>query len=392
MRTQVAIIGAGPSGLLLGRLLDCYGIDNVILERRDPGYVLGRIRAGVLEHGSVALLREAGVADRMEREGHVHDGVSIIIDGHRERIDFKGLTGHSITVYGQTEITHDLMDARRASGGPCIYSAQDVALHGIDTDHPSVTCRKDGATHTIECDYVAGCDGFHGPSRQAIPTASVRTFQRDYPFGWLGLMADTPPVEAELIYAKHARGFALCSMRSATRSRYYVQVPTSERVENWSDDRFWDELKARLPADVAVRLQTGPSIEKSITRLHSFIVEPMQYGRLFLAGDAAHILPPTGAKGLNSALGDIHVLSRLLRRACKTGQPEALAQYSDICLRRIWKAQRFAWWMTSTLHRFDHDPFSQRIQEAEGAYALSTVAARTSIAENYTGLPHRPVD
>lgn len=393
MKTQVAIIGAGPSGLLLGQLLHKRGIDNVVLERRGPDYVLGRIRAGVLEHGFVDLMREAGVTEHMDREGHVHEGFSIMFNGRRERIDLKGLTGgHTVMIYGQTEVTRDLMAARAASGAPSFYEVEDVALHDIDSGHPRVTFRKDGRDVMLECDYIAGCDGFHGPSRQAIPRGAIREYERVYPFGWLGLLSDTHPVEEELIYVSHPRGFALCSMRSPTRSRYYVQVPLSEKVADWSDERFWDELRARLPADVAAKLETGPSLEKSIAPLRSFVVEPMQHGRLFLVGDAAHIVPPTGAKGLNLAASDVYTLYNLICKAYLDDQPEMLSRYSEICLRRIWKAERFSWWMTSVLHRFDHDPFSERIQQAEAAYCVSTVAARTSIAENYVGLPYERIE
>ncbi|HEX7386193.1 MAG TPA: 4-hydroxybenzoate 3-monooxygenase [Castellaniella sp.] len=392
MKTQVAIIGAGPSGLLLGQLLHRCGIDNVILERRSPEYVLGRIRAGVLEHGTVELLREAGVAEHMDRDGHIHDGFSIFVNGQRTRIDLKGLSGTNIMVYGQTEVTRDLMAARAAAGAPSYYEVDQVELRDIDSARPSVAFMKDGQSHVLECDYVAGCDGFHGPSRQAIPHEKIREYQRTYPFGWLGLMADTHPVEHELIYINHPRGFALCSQRSLTRSRYYLQVPLSDKVEAWSDDRFWGELKNRMTPEVAAELETGPSLEKSIAPLHSYVVEPMQYGHLFLLGDAAHIVPPTGAKGLNLAASDVYALYHLMRKAYLDKQPEALQRYSEICLRRVWKAERFTWWMTSVLHRFDHDPFSQRLQETEAAYSLGSVAARTSIAENYVGLPFETID
>lgn len=393
MKTQVAIIGAGPSGLLLGQLLHRQGIDNVILEARTPEYVLGRIRAGVLEHGFVDLMREAGVTENMDREGHIHEGITLIIDGHRERIDLKKLTGgDTVMIYGQTEVTRDLMAARAACGATSIYEAAHVALHDIYSDHPSVTFEKDGEQVVLECDYIAGCDGFHGPSRQSVPKDAIREFERIYPFGWLGLLADTHPVEDELIYVSHERGFALCSMRSPTRSRYYVQVDQTEHVQDWSDDRFWSELSARLPKDVAAKLETGPSIEKSIAPLRSFVAEPMKFGHLFLVGDAAHIVPPTGAKGLNLAASDVYALYNLMRKAYQEGRPEMLDLYSEICLRRIWKAERFSWWMTSTLHNFDHDPFSQRIQEAERSYCVSTQAARTSIAENYVGLPYEKIE
>ncbi|MGH8152399.1 MAG: 4-hydroxybenzoate 3-monooxygenase [Rhodanobacteraceae bacterium] len=392
MKTQVAIIGAGPSGLLLGRLLECAGIDNVILERRTPDYVRGRIRAGVLEYGSADVLREAGVSECMDRDGLVHEGISIVFHGHRERIDFKGLVGRTVTIYGQTQVTRDLMEARSASGAPSVYGVEQVALHDIASEHPSVGYMKDGAAHRLECDYIAGCDGFHGPSRHAIPRDRLRVFERTYPFGWLGVLADVHPISDELIYVGHQRGFALCSMRSHTRSRYYVQVDKDEHVEDWSDDHFWEELRARLPEDVAARLETGPSIGKSITPLHSFAVEPMHYGRLFLAGDAAHIVPPTGAKGLNLAVSDVYTLYRLLRAAYRDHRPEIMQRYSELCLQRVWKAERFTWWMTTALHRLDQDAFGQRIQAADVSYNMGTVAGRTCLAENYTGLPYEPID
>ncbi|HEX7380770.1 MAG TPA: 4-hydroxybenzoate 3-monooxygenase [Nevskiaceae bacterium] len=394
MKCKVGIIGSGPAGLLLGQLLHRCGISNVILERRSAEYVRGRIRAGVLEEGTANFMREAGVSANMEKNGLVHEGVSIIFRGHRQRIDFKKLTGgKTIMLYGQTKVTHDLMDARAAEGLPTVYEADQVALHDIDTDHPSIGYVKDGHDEILECEYIAGCDGFHGPSRQSIPHDRLHEFQRDYPFGWLGLLADTHPVEDELIYVAHQSGFALCSMRSHTRTRYYVQVPRGERVEDWSDSRFWDTLRSRLPNDVARKLETGPSIEKSITPLHGFVVEPMQYGRLFLVGDAAHTVPPTGAKGLNLAASDAYLLYRLLREAYESGKFEGLQTYSEICLRRVWKAQRFTWWMTTSLHRFeDMDPFSQRVRDAEVSYTLGSEAARRTLAENYVGLPYEGLD
>ncbi|HEU0276933.1 MAG TPA: 4-hydroxybenzoate 3-monooxygenase [Rhodanobacteraceae bacterium] len=387
MRTRVAIIGAGPSGLLLGHLLDRCGIDNIVLERRSPEYVQARIRAGVLEQGTVEVLREAGVGERMDREGLVHEGVSIVYRGRRTRIDFRSLVGRTITLYGQTEVTHDLMRARAEGGAQSLYEVSDVQLEGLDSTQPVVRCLHAGKPVEIRCDYVAGCDGFHGPSRVAIPADRLRVFERAYPFGWLGVMAEVPPVEDELIYVGHQSGFALCSMRSHTRSRYYVQVPAGARVEEWSDQRFWDALRARLPADVAQRVHTGPSIAKSITPLHSLAVEPMQYGRLFLVGDAAHIVPPTGAKGLNLAVGDAYTLYHLLRRACLDHDPEALAGYSTLCLTRVWNAERFTWWMTTGLHRLDEDGFEQRVHAADVAYSLGTPAGQCCIADNYTGLP-----
>lgn len=391
MKTQVAIIGAGPSGLLLGQLLHRCGIDNVILERHTPEYVLGRIRAGVLEYGFVDLMREAGVSERMDADGLVHHGFNLSFQGRREHVDMHGLTGKSVLVYGQTEVTEDLMAARKASGAPIYYEATDVQLHDFLDGKPRVTFMHEGRLHTLDCDYIAGCDGFHGVARKSVPQDRIRNFERVYPFGWLGLLSDTPPVHDELIYVHHPRGFALCSMRSHTRSRYYLQCSLAEHVEEWSDDRFWTELTARLPEDVAAHLVTGPSIEKSIAPLRSFVAEPMKFGNLFLVGDAAHIVPPTGAKGLNLASSDVYTLYHALRGACLDNRPELLERYSEICLRRIWKAERFSWWMTMLLHTFDDDPFSQRIQRAEQDYYTSTQAALTTIAENYVGLPYEPV-
>lgn len=392
MKTQVAIIGAGPSGLLLGQLLHRCGIDNIILERRTPEYVLGRIRAGVLETGFVDLMREAGAAERMDSEGLVHDGFSMAFQGRRERVDMHALTGHSVMVYGQTEVTRDLMEARRRSGAPIHYEAEDVQIHDFLNGKPRVSFRHRGKAQTIDCDYVAGCDGFHGVSRASAPADRIRNFERVYPFGWLGLLSDTPPVEEELIYVHNPRGFALCSMRSRTRSRYYVQCSLAERVEEWPDERFWTELRARLPEDVAAKLVTGPSIEKSIAPLRSFVCEPMQFGRLFLVGDAAHIVPPTGAKGLNLASSDVYVLYHALRAACLEKRPALLDRYSELCLRRVWKAERFSWWMSMLLHSFDDDGFTQRIQRAEQDYYTSTKAGLTNIAENYVGLPYPTFD
>ena len=394
LKTQVAIIGAGPSGLLLGQLLHQAGIQTLILERQSADYVLGRIRAGVLEQGMVDLLREAGVSQRMDAEGLVHDGFELALNGQLTHIDLKALTGvQSVMVYGQTEVTRDLMDARAAAGAITLYNAREVQPHGLKTDQPWLTFEHEGETFRLECDYVAGCDGFHGVARQAIPAESLKVFERVYPFGWLGILADTPPVHEELVYAKHARGFALCSMRSPTRSRYYLQVPVEESVDAWSDQRFWDELKVRLPSHLAEQLVTGPSIEKSIAPLRSFVVEPMQYGRLFLLGDAAHIVPPTGAKGLNLAASDVSTLFRILLKVYREGRVELLEKYSEICLRRVWKAERFSWWMTSMLHQFpEADGFSQRIAESELAYFIHSHAGRTTIAENYVGLPYEAIE
>ncbi|WP_345797727.1 4-hydroxybenzoate 3-monooxygenase [Castellaniella sp. MT123] len=392
MKTQVAIIGAGPSGLLLGQLLHRCGIDNVILERHTPEYVLGRVRAGVLEYGFVDLMREAGVSARMDADGLEHTGFTLAFQGDRHRVDMHGLTGKSVLVYGQTEVTHDLMDARRESGAPIYYEATDVQLHDfLEGDKPRVTFQHEGKQHVLECDYIAGCDGFHGVSRKSAPQDKIHNFERVYPFGWLGLLTETPPVEDELIYVHNPRGFALCSMRSHTRSRYYIQCSLAEHVEDWSDDRFWTELSARLPEDVAGKLQTGPSFEKSIAPLRSFVAEPMRFGRMFLVGDAAHIVPPTGAKGLNLASSDVYTLYHALRGAYHENRPELLDRYSEICLRRIWKAERFSWWMTSLLHTFDEGGFNQRIQKAEQDYYTSTQAGLMTIAENYVGLPYEPV-
>lgn len=394
MKTQVAIIGSGPSGLLLGQLLQRAGIDNIIIERKDPDYILSRIRAGVLEQGMVDLLREAGVSARMDEQGLVHDGFELAFDGRCERIDLKGLTdGKTVMVYGQTEVTRDLMEARQAAGAVTLYNADDVQLHELKGERPYVTFMQNGESVRIDCDYIAGCDGFHGVSRQSIPADSLKTFERVYPFGWLGVLADTPPVNEELVYANHPRGFALCSMRSATRTRYYVQVGAEEQVENWSDERFWTELKTRLPEHLAERLITGPSIEKSIAPLRSFVVEPMQYGHLFLLGDAAHIVPPTGAKGLNLAASDVSTLYHILLKVYREGRTDLLERYSAICLRRVWKAERFSWWMTSLLHKFpDTDAFSQRIQQTELDYYIGSPAGRQTIAENYVGLPYEAIE
>ncbi len=394
MKTKVAIIGSGPSGLLLGQLLQRAGIDNVIVERKDPDYILSRIRAGVLEQGMTDLLREAGVSERMDAEGLIHDGFELAFAGRCERIDLKSLAnGRTVMVYGQTEVTRDLMAARAATGAMTIYDAADVKVHDLKSDSPYLTFVKDGESVRLDCDYIAGCDGFHGVSRQSISADALKVFERVYPFGWLGVLADTPPVNEELVYANHPRGFALCSMRSAIRTRYYVQVSADEKVEDWSDERFWDELKSRLPEHLAERLVTGPSIEKSIAPLRSFVVEPMQYGRLFLLGDAAHIVPPTGAKGLNLAASDVSTLYRILLKVYREGRTDLLEKYSQICLRRVWKAERFSWWMTSVLHNFpDTDAFSQRIQQTELDYYVGSEAGRRTIAENYVGLPYEAVE
>ncbi len=388
MRTQVAIIGSGPAGLLLGQLLHSYGIDNVILERKDRYYVLGRIRAGVLEQGTVGLLDEVGAAGRLHHEGLIHDGVELAFNGARQRIDFREAIGKVVTIYGQTEVTRDLMDARIAAGRETIYEAEDVALHDIGSDHPRVTYVKNGVTHEVHCDFIAGCDGFHGVSRQSIPESALSTYERVYPFGWLGVLCDAPPVSNELIYVNHPRGFALCSMRSPARSRYYVQCPLDDKVEDWSDQRFWDELRSRLDTETAETLITAPSIEKSIAPLRSFVAEPMRFGRLFLAGDAAHIVPPTGAKGLNLAASDVHYLATALREFYGDKSPAGIDAYSARALARVWKAVRFSWWMTSMLHVFpDNGAFGARIQLAELDYVVNSRAATASLSENYVGLP-----
>ncbi|MCM2131531.1 4-hydroxybenzoate 3-monooxygenase [Larsenimonas rhizosphaerae] len=390
MRTQIVIIGAGPSGLLLGQLLDRQGIDAVIVEHRSEAHVLSRIRAGVLEDGMTSLLKEAGVGQRLMDEGMVHGGFAIAHHDQLRRVDVAHYTqGRHVTVYGQTEVTRDLMEARRASGALSLYEASEVRLHDIDSDAPSVTLVHQGETLHIECDYIAGCDGAHGVSRRSIPQDRLSLFEKVYPFGWLGLMSDTPPVHEELIYARHADGFALCSMRSSTRSRYYVQVNADEKVEDWSDDRFWSTLSHRLPAEVGEALVTGPSIEKSIAPLRSQVTEPMQYGRLFLVGDAAHIVPPTGAKGLNLAASDVSVLYRILVQVYHHGRKDLVPSYSPTCLDRVWKAVRFSWWMTNTLHSFpEDDGFAQRMKDIELSYMLDSVAGLASIAENYVGLPY----
>ena len=387
MRTQVGIVGAGPAGLLLSRLLGLAGIDTVVLEKRTPEYLRARVRAGLLEEGTVALLTQAGVGARLLRERLTHDGVEIAFDGRRHRIDLKGLTGISISIYGQAEIQKDLMAAHGASGGNIIFEAEDVSLHGLMSDKPRLRYHKAGEAHEIVCDFIAGCDGFHGVSRQAIPQEVLRVYERAYPFGWLGILSDTCPVNHELIYCNHERGFALCTMRSMTRSRYYLQVSADEDVADWSDERFWSELKRRIPADAATVLETGPSLEKSVAQLRSFVAEPMRYGRLFLAGDAAHIVPPTGAKGLNLAAADVRFLSEAFVAHYTSGLSELMDGYSERCLARVWKAQRFSWWMTALTHRFpEASAFERRAQAAELSYLASSNAAQTVLAENYVGL------
>ncbi|MDO4997391.1 MAG: 4-hydroxybenzoate 3-monooxygenase [Neisseria sp.] len=389
MKTQVAIIGAGPAGLLLGQLLLKNGIDNVILERQSGEYVLGRIRAGVLEHTTVQGLEKAGVAERLHREGLVHKGVELVFDHDSFRIDFEQSVGKNVVVYGQTEVTRDLMDARAAADGITVYQAANVQLHDIESAQPFVTYQQNGQQFRLDCDFIAGCDGFHGVSRQSIPEGVLKTYERVYPFGWLGLLADTPPVADELIYAKHANGFALCSQRSNTRSRYYLQVPLSDKVEDWSDERFWEELKKRIPPEAAARLVTGKSLEKSIAPLRSFVAEPMRYHNLFLAGDAAHIVPPTGAKGLNLAAGDVQCLADALIEFYQQGSADGIDHYSARCLKRVWAAERFSWYMTKMLHSFDEsDEFEKQMQKAEFNQLKLTENAHKTLAENYVGLAY----
>ena len=389
MRTQVVIIGGGPSGLLLGQHLTRAGIDNVILERKTKAYVLGRIRAGVLEIGMVNQLRDLGVGERMDAEGFVHDGVVISYNNKQTRIDFAGHTNTTVMVYGQTEVTKDLYDAREADGAPVIYEVEDVEVCDAKTDTPFVQFRAGDQGKRIDCDYVAGCDGFHGVSRQTIPLDVRREYEKVYPFGWLGILSETPPVHDELIYSNSDAGFALCSMRNANLSRYYVQCDTADDPADWSDDAFWDELRRRIPESFADTIQMGPSIEKSIAPLRSFVCEPMQWGRLFLCGDAAHIVPPTGAKGLNTAASDVYYLSQSLIRHYVEGDGQAMATYSERALARVWKAERFSWWMTRLLHHFpDQSAFDHKMQEAEVAFLSSNDSAQAVLAQNYVGLPY----
>lgn len=387
MRTQVCIVGGGPSGLLLSQLLHLSGIDSIVLERHPRDRVLSRIRAGVLEWGTVEMLRKAGAARRMDEEGYPHSGIYLAAQNRGFRIDFEALIGRRIMVYGQTEVTRDLYAARDAAGGHIVHEAQGVALHDLD-GAPYVTFVQDGTEQRIDCDFVAGCDGFHGVCRASIPQAKLRTFERVYPFGWLGVLSQTPPVSDELIYANHPRGFALCSMRNDTLSRYYIQVPTEDPIGKWSDNAFWDELRRRLPREAAEALVTGASVEKSIVPLRSFVAEPMTWGRLHLVGDAAHIVPPTGAKGLNLAVSDVHYLHEALT-AFYGGDRLAPGRYADRALARVWQAIRFSWWMTTTLHRFpDQDDFAQRIQEAELAHLERSATAQANLSENYVGLAY----
>ncbi|MFM2276549.1 MAG: 4-hydroxybenzoate 3-monooxygenase [Pseudomonadota bacterium] len=390
MRTQVAIIGAGPSGLLLGQLLHKAGIDAVIVERQSPDYVLGRIRAGILEQTTVDMLQEAGVGAGVLAEGVVHHSIELVFAGGRHSINVHGLTGGKVvTAYGQTEVTRDLMNARNAAGLPTLYQAANVAIHDFDGNRPRVTFDKDGQTHTLWADFIAGCDGFHGVCRASVPKGSITEYEKVYPFGWLGVLADVPPVSPHaIVYGNSERGFSLCSMRSLTRSRYYVQCPVDDKVADWSDQRFWDELRRRLDPALAEAIISGPSIEKSIAPLRSFVAEPMRFGSLFLAGDAAHIVPPTGAKGLNLAASDVKYLSNAFIQFYRDKTPAGIDTYSQRCLRRIWKAERFSWWLTSLMHRFpDSQGFGQKMQEAELDYLVHSVAASTTLAENYVGLP-----
>lgn len=389
-RTQVAIIGAGPSGLLLGQLLHKAGIETVVLERQTGDYVLGRIRAGVLEQVCIDLMDEAGVGQRMHREGLVHTGFDMLFNGQRHRIDLRQLSnGQCVMVYGQTELTRDLMEARQAAGLTTVYEAYDVQVRDFDSDRPCVSYRtRDGQAHELHCDFIAGCDGFHGVCRASVPRGAIQEFEKVYPFGWLGLLSDTPPVHHELIYVNSPRGFALCSQRSKTRSRYYLQVPLTDRMEEWTDEAFWQELKLRLDPQAATQLVTGPALEKSIAPLRSFVTEPMRFGRLFLAGDAAHIVPPTGAKGLNLAATDVKYLSAALIEHYQEHSTAGIEAYSERCLRRIWKAERFSWWFTSIMHRFPEDsPITAKLQQAELEYLIHSEAGSRTIAENYVGLP-----
>lgn len=391
VRTQVAIVGGGPAGSLLALLLHRAGIDSVVLERRSQAYVLSRTRAGVLEYGTTETLRSIGLGDRMDDEGFPHDGVNLAFGGRTVRVDFAELVDKYVMIYGQTEVQHDLYAAMDARDITIVDEAEALAIEGVTGDRPSVTFTTDGQTERLECDWIAGCDGQYGVSRRALPDTMVRTYERIYPFGWLGILSETPPIDDELIYAHHPRGFALCSMRHEMLSRYYLQCPADADPDDWSDDRFWDELTTRLPEDAVTNLQTGPSIEKSVTPLRSFVTEPLRHGRLLLAGDAAHIVPPTGAKGLNLAVSDVVYLADALSDWYGNGAATGIDNYSDHALLRVWKAVRFSWWMTTMMHRFPdtEDAFDQRIAETELAYLESSRAARTAFAENYTGLPYR---
>ena len=389
IRTQVGIVGAGPAGLLLSQLLHNAGIESVVLERHTRSHVEGRIRAGVLEQGTVDLLTAAGVGERLQREGLIHEGVEIALDGRRHRIDMKALTGGScVTVYGQTQIQKDLFERRLADNAAIVFEAAPVSLHDVESDRPSLRYIRDGAEHRVECDFIAGCDGFHGISRASIPADRLTLFERIYPFAWLGILTDTKPVSDELIYVSSPRGYALFSMRAPRVSRFYIQCTPDEDLNEWPDDRIWTELQRRLGAEASAGMETGPSTDKSVTPMRSFVAEPMRWGNLFLAGDAAHIVPPTGAKGLNLAVADVRILAEAFDTYYRVGNRDRLDAYSDTCLKRIWKAQRFSWWMTSLLHRFpDRSAFDDRVQRAELDYVLGSAAAQQTLAENYTGLP-----
>jgi len=389
MRTQVAIIGAGPSGLLLGQLLHKAGIDAIIIERQTGDYVLSRIRAGILEQVCIDLMDEAGVGQRMHKEGLVHGGFDLLVDGQRHRIDMNKLTGgKNVMVYGQTELTRDLMEARASAGLPTVYEASNVQVHDFDTQHPRVTYEKNGQSHTIECDFIAGCDGFHGVCRASAPRSAIKEYEKVYPFGWLGLLSDTPPVHHELIYVNSPRGFALCSQRSHTRSRYYLQVRLTAKFEGWTDDAFWQEFALRLDPEERVNLVTGPSIEKSIAPLRSFVTEPLRFGRMFLAGDAGHIVPPTGAKGLNLAATDVKYLFNGIREYYADQSEAGIDRYSELALKRIWRAERFSWWFTQLMHRFPGDSeITAKFQRAELDYLMHSESGERTIAENYVGLP-----
>lgn len=394
MRTQVGIIGSGPSGLLLARLLHLQGIESVILESRSREYVLGRIRAGVIEQGMADLLRAAQAGGRMDREGLIHEGINIAFDSRLERVDFPRHTnGKVVMVYGQTEITYDLMQAHiDEAGGIVHYEAPVIGIEDINSSQPRLIFEQNGQCQELICDFVAGCDGYHGVARQSFPTEQIQIFERVYPVGWLGILSDVPPVNEELIYANHERGFALCSMRSHTRSRYYIQCGLDDVVENWTDEAFWDELRRRLPPAVAESVTTGPRLEMSIAPLRSFVAEPLRCGRVFLAGDAGHIVPPTGAKGLNLAASDIYYLSRALIAFYQEKRTDLLDRYSETALRRVWKAIRFSWWYTSVLHKLDADPMSHRLQIAELDYLIGSEAGLTALSENYVGLPFEPFE
>ncbi len=389
MKTQVAIIGGGPSGLLLAQLLHTRGIDSVVLERKTKDYVLGRIRAGVLEQGLVRLMEEAGCAERLHAEGITHDGTLVSYGDELFRVDFTEHTGTPVVIYGQTEVTRDLYKAREKSGGRIEFNVDDVVIHGADSDTPHVYYTVDGEARRLDCDFVAGCDGFHGVSRQTIPLDVRREYEKVYPFGWLGILSETPPVNHELIYANSPRGFALCSMRNENLSRYYIQCSLSDKPEDWTDEAFWKELKRRIPADQAEKLVTGPSIEKSIAPLRSFVTEPMRWGRLFLCGDAAHIVPPTGAKGLNTAASDVHYLYNGLRDYYENDSTDGIDSYSEKALARVWKAERFSWWFSSLMHRYPHQSeFDLKMQVAEIEFLRTNKAAQQAMAENYVGLPY----